>query len=531
MLSSTLYVQDENASESIVAPGRVSKEDQQYGTGMIESMEAAEQEQRRIDRFWGLDFEVSNVIKLKVNQIVFESSPTNIEPHESILYYTTHVSNKVSNRNKEIEVMKQEEKRSMLFENLCKKWLEQSMWENETRDQEQAEQAARARSDMMERKKYLKTLYNSENASQVVIEYRWGSVTTSRTVKSKMPNPSSSSSSWEPNRMTAVLLATPHQGTRAKSSPSIHGGRSTGSLDKHFFPEEDHESSKNIVHAVDADKESPKTSFIFSKLMEASDDFLNGSSNSVSNRGVRNEQHSVRNLVHGHDVMQWDQLKALEHVFTKLLGCSDHTCRLVDHDGSEVLALRLIGGGSVLGDVLEQACVQLREDVRHILSYTVFGSWVKRNRFDLFSESCSPDLLVFTLTDWLKMAHVAAVEKKVARRKIRTNKEHCALVDSEEKLVENIRRRNRTATSNNHDHMEGYGSNNNNNNQQHQFSSSITSSSNEEGGGGVRYGKWFAEKSRGHADYRQREAFLARNLGVGDMVWAQVRERGTMTQA
>lgn len=64
MLSSTLYVQDENAPESIVTPGRASKEDQQYGRGTIESMEAAEQEQRRIDRFWGLDFEVRNVIKL-----------------------------------------------------------------------------------------------------------------------------------------------------------------------------------------------------------------------------------------------------------------------------------------------------------------------------------------------------------------------------------------------------------------------------------------------------------------------------------
>ena len=426
--------------------------------------------------------------------------------------------------------MKQEEKRSMLFEKLCKKWLEQSMWENETRDQEQAEQLARARSDMMERKKYLKTLYNSENASQVVIEYRWGSVTTSRTVKPKMTHPSSSLSS-EPNRMTAALLATPHQGTRAKSSPSIHGGRSTGSLDKHFFPpEEDYESSNNIVNATAADKESPKTSFILSKLMEASDDFLNGSSNSVSNKGVGNGKNSVKNLVHGHDVMQWDQLKALEYVFTKLLSCSDHTCRLVDHDGSEVLALRLTGDGPALGGVLEQACVRLREDVRHILSYTVFGSWVKRNRFDLFSASCSPDLLLFTLTDWLNMAHVAAVEMKVARRKIRTNKEHCAMVDSEEKLVENITRRIKTATSNNHDHMEGYGSNNNNNNQQHQFSSSITSSNKEEGGGGVRYGKWFAEKSRGHADYRQREAFLARNLGVRDMVWAQVRERDTVSQ-
>ena len=421
--------------------------------------------------------------------------------------------------------MKQEEQRSMLFEKLCKQWLEQSMWENETHDQEQAEHLARARSDMMERKKYLKTLYNSENASQVVIEYRWGSrpigsssaaVTTARTVRSKTTHPS------EPNRMSAILLATPLPGTRAKSSPSIHGGRNTGSVDKHFFPEEDEfESNNNIVHAAAVEKEPPKTSFILSKLMEASDDFLNGSSSSSS---VGKRQHTVRDLVQGHDVMQWDQLKALEHVFTKLLSCSIHTC-------SHVLALRLTGGGQALGGVLEQACMRLREDMRHILSYTVFGSWVKHSSFELFSEFCSPDLLLFTLTDWLNMAQIAAVETKVARRKIRTNKEHCTMVDLEEKLVENTTtHRSKATTSNNHDNNDGYRSNNNNNNnnnqQHHQFSASVTSSETgpmSAASGGVRYGKWFAEKSRGHADYRRREAFLARNLGVGDMVWAQVR--------
>ena len=61
MIPSTLYVQDENAADSVVTPGRAAKEDQQYGGGTIESMEAAEQEQRRIDRFWGLDFEVSMI--------------------------------------------------------------------------------------------------------------------------------------------------------------------------------------------------------------------------------------------------------------------------------------------------------------------------------------------------------------------------------------------------------------------------------------------------------------------------------------
>ena len=61
MMSSHLYVQDENAGETIATPERASKEGQQQYVGTIESMEAAEQEQRRIDRFWGLDFEVSMI--------------------------------------------------------------------------------------------------------------------------------------------------------------------------------------------------------------------------------------------------------------------------------------------------------------------------------------------------------------------------------------------------------------------------------------------------------------------------------------
>ena len=57
MISSHLYVLGENTTEAVDTPERALKEGSQYGT--VESMEAAEQEQRRIDRFWGLDFEVS----------------------------------------------------------------------------------------------------------------------------------------------------------------------------------------------------------------------------------------------------------------------------------------------------------------------------------------------------------------------------------------------------------------------------------------------------------------------------------------
>ena len=61
MMSSQLNEQDEYAAEDVATPGRSANEKQRYVGGLIESMEAAEQEQRRIDRFWGLDFEVSNV--------------------------------------------------------------------------------------------------------------------------------------------------------------------------------------------------------------------------------------------------------------------------------------------------------------------------------------------------------------------------------------------------------------------------------------------------------------------------------------
>ena len=59
MISSHLYVHSENDAEKVVTSERVSKVEQLYGT--VESMEAAEQEQRRNDRFWGLDFEVSMI--------------------------------------------------------------------------------------------------------------------------------------------------------------------------------------------------------------------------------------------------------------------------------------------------------------------------------------------------------------------------------------------------------------------------------------------------------------------------------------
>lgn len=429
---------------------------------MAESMEEAEMEQRRIDRFWGLDFEVSN-------------------------------------RRKEIEFMEREELRSITQERQLKTLYDQSLWDHEMKEQEEVEQYAQARSKMQERKNYLKTLYNNDNASQAIIDYRWSS---------RISVSSNTDATTATLRRRALMVSyAEHEGVQPLpgiqfESPSVHGGMITGSLDKHFFPEhDDDQQPQDFVR--DSSYASPKHLLILSKILESSDDLL-------ANEGGDATDHND-DRIWGHKDFKWEQLQILEIVFHNLVRCSENAC-IIDDSGEP--GLQVIAGHSI-GHVLQRAYQRLDVQTQRMVSYTVFGSWVKRNNWGLFSELCGvdvDDVYVFTVADWLEIAtNFAAFESKVARRKIRTNKEHCDLVQLETRLC-----RQRPTGS-----------------MQQSIESSVNQSSSSTaeapslrrqlvGGRDCDYARWFAAKSRLHLDNALREARLARQLAVGDLVWSQV---------
>ena len=446
-----------------------------------ESMEDAEMEQRRIDRFWGLDLEVTN-------------------------------------RRKEVAFMGREDLLSKGQEMQRKVQADQSLWEAEMKEEEDAEILSRARIEMQERKRYLKTLYNSDNASQTIIDYCWNS---------RICVPSSTDASTLRRRELKVSYDTmAHQqvtqqlaGLQCDSpSPSIHGGKVTGLLDKQYFDDDIEQPQDNdLMHR--ASHASPKHLLILSRILESSDDVLTNEGGDLTDL--------TDDRIWGHRDFKWNQLSMLETIFQKLLRCSD---RATIDDSSSGPGLRVDMGQSV-GNVLKEAFQKLDGETQCVISYTVFGSWIKRNRWELFSEFFGregDDVYVFTVIDWLDLASMAAFETKICRSRVRTNKEHCDFVRLETKLC---RRRPTVGLSQSNESSVLWPSSMpsvSNHNQSSSSSLPAESSVREPLGDGCNgtsdYARWFAAKSRAHLDDAQRGASITRQLTVGDLVWCQVKD-------
>jgi hypothetical protein len=389
------------------------------------------------------------------------------------------------------------------------------------KEQEEVEQYAHARSEVLERKKYLKTLYNSDNASQAIIDYCWSS-------RVRVPSNTDATTSAlrrrvlqisydERDNATEQLLAQPLPGVQFES-PSVHGGKITGSLDKQYFPEDDEgqqPEDKDLGHG--SSYASPKHLLILSKILESSDDVL--ASTEAGDVADPNDDR-----IWGHRDFKWNQLQILEEVFHSLVRRSEHAS-VVDDSSEPGLWIET---GLSIGHVLKQAYRNLDCATQRMMTYTVFGSLVKRNNWELFSDLCSvgsgADAYVFSATDWLDLAVTAAFEAKVSRRKIRTNLEHTDFVQLETRLC---RRRSPSGIgmqqSTESSVLSPSAASHHN-----QYSSSSRAGTSVKGqlqgaSSNGDYARWFAAKSRAHLDDARRQACLARQLAVGDMVWSQVK--------
>ena len=435
-------------------------------------MEHAEQEQRRLDRFWGLDFEVARL-------------------------------------SQEADVMRREEARSAKHRQLHTKLAEQLAWAHELKEREEAEHRARARHDVQERRKYLHAVYheNGANASQTVMDYRWSTRPAVPSLQTQhgaslRPPLAPGGSTTEP--VVATLLVEARPGA-APESPSVHAGGCAGgrAIDRQYFPEEDDGAPLVVPVTQSTFPTSPKASHLLSKILDASNDHLHAvvgsggssasSSDATDGDGGSSGRHN--DLIWGHPEYGWNQLAMLEMVFRQLAAVSPFAVQV---DGEAML--RLEGGPASLGAVLADAFNRLGAASRACVSYTVVGSWVKKGHWAYFSDFCAPDAAFFAAADWLNVAvNCAAHEAGVGPNKLRTNRDHCRTVEADAKLAKRQQSRLLPAGHN---------------------QSSSVSTARESGGSSV-HDAVFATAWRRHLDSRQRDASLIRDVAVGDMVWCQ----------
>ena len=436
------------------------------------AMEKAEQEQRRLDRFWGLDFEVVRL-------------------------------------SKEVRKMRDEEARSLRHRQLHDKLTLQLLWANEVKEQEDAEHRARARHDVQERRKYLDALYHGANASQAVVDYRWSSrpaVISSHQQQQRQP-PHEPHLTFSPSAAPTVTTLLATRPRAAPESPSVHSGRAGGrAIDRQYFPEDDESDGDGgsdgrgpLVVAVPRSTfpASPKASQLLSKILEASNDLYAGSSASSNSDLTADHGNGIgrhHDSIWGHPEYGWNQLAMLENVFHKITAVSPFAYSQEAEDGKEETVLRLDGGGlSSLGAVLADAFHRLDAASRTQLSYTVLGSWAKKGSWTYFSDFFAPDAAFFTAADWLNVAATcAAHEVGVPPRKLRTNRDHCRTVETDAKRTKKQR------------------------GLVNQSSSEVVAPL----GGGIN-DALFATAWRRQVDSKRREASLTRDVSVGDMVWCQ----------
>lgn len=373
-------------------------------------MEGAENEQRSYgDRFWGYDGEKDN-------------------------------------RYKEMSSMGIEEKRSRAHDALRIAIEIQSTWEQEIKEEQYSESFVKALEQVQERRKYLKTVFSTDT-SQQIIDYQWS--TRLKIRPSSDVSTSSESSAFKKVKSINNLMPKPPARSIAPPIDSLTGLQT--SVNKSSS------SSSLQRKVVDMDQSSPTP--IRSQNMPAAGEqqksSLYGGSGSLALL-MRQHQDGPLDLtgnsedsatttskhvdsLEGHPDFKWDQEVLLKKSFQEL--CQSAMEGTPVTSSSHTLILDDI---NQLGELISS-----NYNVRKMLRYTVFGSWIKRKEWSKFGEALSERTRLTTVTmadrhklpdmnmninaaDWLLMARDhAAKENSVERRLIRTNEEHnLAAVDT-----------------------------------------------------------------------------------------------------
>jgi len=169
----------------------------------------------------------------------------------------------------------------------------------------------------------------------------------------------------------------------------------------------------------------------------------------------------------GHPKMGWDQEALLSAAFDLL--DSTHTGRLTIENMSRLAK---------------------NVEVQLLLRFTVFGSLVKKRRWEAFRSIFPYEEAYIGLSEWMSAANAATIESNVPLHAIRSEKEHVRIANELQKKES------------------GW---------QWLVSSSTTG---EAAFSAAKEGGWFAERARHHLFRKEVQAQLKRWLQPGDVVWA-----------
>ena len=339
-------------------------------------MEDAENEQRSYgDRFWGYD-------------------------------------NEIDNRNKERDSMDAEERRSRTHERHHTAITNHSKWEQEIKEEIYAESFVRALEQVQERRRYLKTVFSTET-SQHVMDYKWSSRVKVRPVADAEVAVSSNNKRLNPiSKLRSIRTISPALGMCSDDSSS---------RSRSPFRSQVQGAMTHKPKAPEQEGMSCASSLAPSLASTGSHDGTATLSTLIKPEPVV-EEAVVRHvdLWDGHPDFKWDQEVMLKKSFQLLC-----TVSASDPESSSTVHILCLPDPNHLGVLISRI-----PDVQKMLRCTVFGSWVKRKLWQLFTVNSAqgsnyPSDSSLTLADWLQIAKDhASKECSVERRRIRTDEEH-----------------------------------------------------------------------------------------------------------
>ena len=342
-------------------------------------MEDAEREQRSYgDRFWGYD-------------------------------------NEIHNRNKERFRMDSEDRRSRTQELHYATIKNQSRWEEEIKEEIYAESFVRSLEQVQERRRYLKAVFSNET-SQHIIDYKWSTrqkirpvcdPETSAGLTTKRLKHRTSGINNSPIARLAALEILPQQVQVASSSQGLGAER--------YLRVSENDSMSNDSTAAPSVNStgSHEGNGSLSSLMRQHQETLADPSG---------EESVIRHvdIWDGHPEHKWDQEIMLKKAFYSL--CQTSSADPESSSTAHVLCLPDLGHLGLL--------IARLPEVQKLLRYTVFGSWVKRKKWHLFTSNLEqrndyPSDLSLSLVAWLDIArNHASKEVAVERRQLRSDQEH-----------------------------------------------------------------------------------------------------------
>lgn len=455
----------------------------------LDKMEKAESEQRKVDRFWGLDKETADCQRERV-------------------------------------LMTVESENSLLHESLLKAALKRRLWEEDERKKAYEKAYTNSIREGQARKVYMRSFYQASSSADIMF-FNWPT----RQHVQAQPNSTEDSRALEQDgieRMVEEYLRRSDLGFDIvdvmQSNSSIHlGGRQQSHLLSSV--ESDPATSGvtrggNAVVALKAIRpldfgrrsksrrmlesktmlrssstslspqrtrfrsgQSPGRSVSFTAGITSSRPGTAGGLTSGTDPAARNDSMNWKDRValdllpkpkhldalDGHPVYKWDQVMILRQVYSRLDASSD-------------------------GGVDDAKLINIRNDtyVLSLLRYTVLGVWVKRKQWAKFQALLGSHTSI-SLLDLVQGARAMSCESRVSPRLVRTDAEHRALVLEEWKR---------------------------------QVRGSGDDAAKDDG-----FAAHFAQEQRRRWDRSCRDAFLSRSLSQGDCVWGMIGGAGVWLPA